>query len=74
MGSPKDVQEPCSFVIDSVAREADIMDASALILSDAKIENVKAMIEFTLDHGTYSRRCLHPLGGEKTRASCYFSN
>ena len=56
MGSPKDVQDRCRFVIDSVAREGGyIMDASALILSDAKIENVKAMIEFTLDHGTYSR-------------------
>jgi hypothetical protein len=55
-GSRKDVEERCRFVIDSVARDGGyIMDAGALLLSDAKIENVKAMIDFTLDYGTYSR-------------------
>jgi hypothetical protein len=31
------------------------MDASALLLNDANIENVEAMINFTLDYGIYSR-------------------
>jgi len=31
------------------------MDANALIMNDAKVENVKAMIDFTLDYGTYSQ-------------------
>jgi len=56
IGSQKDVEDRCRFVIDSVAQDGGyIMDASALILNDAKIENVKAMIDFTLDYGTYSR-------------------
>ena len=56
IGTPKDVQKRCKFVIDTVAQDGGyIMDAGALLLSDAKIENVKAMIDFTLDYGTYSR-------------------
>jgi len=31
------------------------MDASALILNDAKVENIKTMIDFTLDYGVYSQ-------------------
>jgi hypothetical protein len=56
LGSRHDVEDRCRFVIDAVARDGGyIMDAGALLLSDAKIENVEAMIEFTLDYGTYSR-------------------
>ena len=43
-------------MIDLAAREGGyIMDASALIMDDAKVENVRAMIDFTLDYGTYSQ-------------------
>ena len=31
------------------------MDASAIVQNDARIENVKAMTEATLEHGVYSR-------------------
>ncbi|MBN1837961.1 MAG: hypothetical protein JW820_19035, partial [Spirochaetales bacterium] len=56
IGTPKDVERRCKFVIDSVAQDGGyVMDAAALLLNDAKIENVKAMIDFTLDYGTYSR-------------------
>jgi hypothetical protein len=56
IGGRKDVENRCKFVIDTVAQDGGyIMDAGALILNDAKIENVKAMIDFTLDYGTYSR-------------------
>jgi hypothetical protein len=56
MGSVKDVVDRCKQVIDSVAQDGGyIMDASALIMNDAIIENVQAMIDFTLDYGTYSQ-------------------
>jgi hypothetical protein len=43
-------------VIDGVAQDGGyIMDASALIMNDAQIENVRAMIEFTRDYGVYSQ-------------------
>jgi hypothetical protein len=56
IGTAEDVVNRCKQVIDSVAQDGGyIMDASALILNDAKIENVKAMIDFTLNYGTYSQ-------------------
>jgi hypothetical protein len=63
-GTLQDVVERCKFVIDSVAQDGGyIMDAGALLLSDAQIENVKAMIDFTLDYGTYSRSGSHSEAG-----------
>lgn len=54
--TPKDVEVYCKKVIDTVARDGGyIMDAGALILNDAKVENVKAMIDVTLDYGVYSQ-------------------
>jgi len=50
-----EVRSYCKKVIDTVARDGGyIMDASALIMNDAKIENVKAMIDFTINYGVYS--------------------
>jgi len=55
-GTPAQVRAACKRVIDTAARDGGyIMDASALILDDARVENVKAMIDFTLDYGTYSQ-------------------
>jgi len=55
-GTSDEVRSYCKWVIDTVAKDGGyIMDASALILNDAKIENVEAMIEFTKDYGTYSQ-------------------
>jgi len=52
--SPKDVRDYCKKVIDVVARDGGyIMDASAIIQNDAKIENVKAMTDFTHEYGVY---------------------
>lgn len=56
MGTRKEVEDRCKLVIDSIAKDGGyIMDASALILNDAKVENVKTMIDFTLNYGTYSQ-------------------
>jgi uroporphyrinogen-III decarboxylase len=55
-GTPDQVRSCCKRVIDEVGRDGGyIMDASALIMNDAKVENVKAMVDFTLDYGVYSQ-------------------
>lgn len=55
-GTPAQVRAACKSAIDTAARDGGyIMDASALILDDARVENVEAMIDFTLDYGTYSQ-------------------
>ncbi|MHC4069137.1 MAG: uroporphyrinogen decarboxylase family protein [Planctomycetota bacterium] len=53
-GTPQEVRDYCKKVIDGVAQDGGyIMDASAIIQNDAKIENIKAMTEFTRDYGVY---------------------
>jgi len=53
-GTPADVRDYCKKVIDGVAGDGGyIMDASAIIQNDAKIENIKAMTEFTREYGVY---------------------
>jgi len=48
------VRAYCKKVIDGVARDGGyIMDASAIIQNDAKVENIKAMTEFTREYGLY---------------------
>ena len=53
-GTPREIRDYCKKVIDGVAQDGGyIMDASAIIQNDAKVENVKAMTEFTRDYGVY---------------------
>ncbi|MHC4123104.1 MAG: uroporphyrinogen decarboxylase family protein [Planctomycetota bacterium] len=53
-GTADEVKDCCRKIIDGVARDGGyIMDASAIIQNDAKIENVKAMTEFTREYGVY---------------------
>ncbi len=53
-GTPDEVSDTCKAVIDGVAGDGGyIMDASAIIQNDAKVENVRAMTETTLEHGVY---------------------
>ncbi|MEM2027667.1 MAG: uroporphyrinogen decarboxylase family protein [Candidatus Bathyarchaeia archaeon] len=54
LGSPEEVRHYCKKVIDVLAPDGGyIMDASAIIQGDAKIENVKAMTDFTRAYGGY---------------------
>jgi hypothetical protein len=54
IGTPEEVKVYCKKVIEGVAGEGGyIMDASAIIGSDAKEENIRAMTEYTLQHGVY---------------------
>lgn len=53
-GTPQEVRAECKKIIDGVAQDGGyIMDASALIMNDAKVENVQAMIDFTKEYGVY---------------------
>jgi uroporphyrinogen-III decarboxylase len=53
-GTPEQVRECCKKVIDGVARDGGyIMDASAIMQDDTKVENLGAMTEFTREYGVY---------------------
>jgi len=53
-GTPDEVRAHCKKVIDGVARGGGyIMDASAIVQNDAKVENMKALTEFTREYGGY---------------------
>ncbi len=53
-GTPDEVRAYCKKVIDGVARDGGyIMDAGAIIQNDARVENVRAMTEFTREYGVY---------------------
>lgn len=53
-GTPNEVRQYCKKVIDGVASDGGyIMDASAIVQDDAKIDNIKAMTEFTREYGVY---------------------
>jgi uroporphyrinogen-III decarboxylase len=71
-GTPEEVRGHCRRVIDGVGRDGGyIMDASAIIQNDARVENVRAMTDATLDYGVYSRGHATPAltaGGPKPKA------
>ena len=53
-GTPQQVRDECKRVIDGVARDGGyIMDASAIVQNDAKVENIRAMTDFTRQYGVY---------------------
>jgi len=52
--TPQEIKDTCKDLIASVAQEGGfIMDTSALIMSDAKVENVQALIDATREFGDY---------------------
>ena len=60
-GTPDDVRKRCKEVIDGVARDGGyILDASAIMQNDTRVENMQAMTDFVRDYGVYS--------GSSTRA------
>ena len=53
-GTPDEVRDCCKKVIDGVAGDGGyVMDASAIVQDDAKVENIKAMTDFTREYGVY---------------------
>ncbi len=55
-GTPDEVRARCKEVIDGVAGDGGyIMDASAIMQNDSEVDNVRAMTDFTREHGVYSQ-------------------
>lgn len=53
-GTKDEVKEYCKKVIDGVAQDGGyIMDAGAIMQEDPKVENVRAMTDFTVEYGVY---------------------
>lgn len=53
-GTPEDVKAYCKKLIDLLAPDGGyIMDASAIVQNEPKLENVRAMTEFTRQYGVY---------------------
>ena len=53
--TPDDVREYARKVIDGVAQDGGyIMDASAIMQTDTSVENLRALTDFTREHGIYS--------------------
>ncbi len=68
--SPEEVRAYCRKVIDGVARDGGyIMDASAIMQNDSRVDNVRAMTECTREYGVYSDG--HAVLGAPTTKSTY---
>jgi hypothetical protein len=52
-GTPDDVRASCKKLIDTIGRKGGFIMDSALMLDEARPENLKAMIDFTKDYGVY---------------------
>ena len=54
LGTPDQVRAHCKQLIETVAGEGGyIMDASAIVQNDARIENIRAMTDAALEFGVY---------------------
>ncbi len=54
LGTEDEVREYCRKAIDVCGGDGGyIMDASAIVQNDAKVENIKAMTDFTREYGVY---------------------
>ena len=68
-GSPDDVRRHCKKIIDGVARDGGyIMDASAIVQNDAKVENLRAMTDATREYGVYSSGSSSPVAKSQAAA------
>ncbi|HEY9595983.1 MAG TPA: uroporphyrinogen decarboxylase family protein, partial [Spirochaetia bacterium] len=52
-GTPDDVRATCRKLIDTVGKKGGFIMDSAIMLDEAKPENLKAMIDFTKEYGVY---------------------
>jgi hypothetical protein len=52
-GTPDDVRAYCKKLIDIVGKDGGFIMDTAVMLDEAKPENLKAMIDFTKDYGVY---------------------
>ena len=52
-GTPDQVREYCKMLIDSVGKDGGYIMSAAGSPEDAKLENMKAMIDFTKEYGLH---------------------
>ncbi len=53
-GTPDEVRDYCKKLIDGIGRDGGyIMDSSAIVQNDGKVENIRAMTDFTREYGVY---------------------
>ena len=52
-GTPDDVRAYCKKLIDVVGKDGGFIMDAAVMLDEAKPENLKAMIDFTKEYGIY---------------------
>jgi uroporphyrinogen-III decarboxylase len=52
-GTPDDVKGYCKKLIDTVGKKGGFIMDAAVMLDEAKPENLKAMIDFTKEYGVY---------------------
>jgi hypothetical protein len=52
-GTPDDVRAYCKDLIDTVGKDGGFIMDAAVMLDEAKPENLKAMIDFTKEYGVY---------------------
>lgn len=56
LGTQEEVRKFCRRIIQDMAQDGGyIMDASAIVQNDARVENIRAMTEATLEYGVYSQ-------------------
>lgn len=53
LGTPDDVKAYCKKLIDVVGKNGGLIMDSSVGIEDAKVENIKAMIDFTKEYGVY---------------------
>ena len=55
-GTPDEVRQHCAKIIREIGRDGGyILDASAIIQNDARVENIRAMTDAACEFGVYSR-------------------
>ena len=52
-GTVDQVKEYCKKLIDTAGKDGGFIMSSAANLDDAKLDNVKALVDFTREYGVY---------------------
>ena len=52
-GTPDDIKAYCKKLIDVVGKDGGLIVCSGAPAEEAKVENVKAMLDFTKEYGVY---------------------
>lgn len=70
MRSAEEVRSCCKKVIEEVGRDGGyILDASAIVQHDARVENIRAMTDAAFEFGVYSRGHAPATGAESPKTS-----